>query len=100
MEHQHEAVSDSLVGPHDEHVQVNGDGHGPEEGAGVGESGNRSLSDALRRVCAEDAPHSEGVGDGGEPVRHREVNQQFPRSCPQIRPNNVGEDNQRGAQER
>lgn len=100
MEKQHQAVGDPLAGPDDEHVQVNSDGHGPEKGAGVGESGYGSLRDALQRVGVENTPDPDGVGDGGQPVRHREVHQQPPRSRPQIRPDNVGDDDERGAQKR
>ena len=80
VEGEHQAVRDPLAGPDDEHVQVHGDGHGPEEGAGVGEGGQGALHDALRRVLAENLPHTEGVGDGGEPVRHGEEDQQPPGS--------------------
>lgn len=71
---QHQTVSDSLAGPHNENIKVNSDGHRPEKGAGVGESRYRPLNDAVHRVGAKNSPGSEGVGDGGEPVRHREVN--------------------------
>lgn len=99
MKEQHQAVCDPLARPDDEDVQVHGDGHGPEETAGVRESGYGSLSDALGRVGAENAPDSEGVGDGRQPVGHREEHQQPPRGGPQVRPDNVCEDDQRGAQE-
>lgn len=97
MEHPHQAVRHSLAGPHDEHVQVDRNGHGPEERAGVGESGDGPLSHAVQRVGAEHPPDSEGVGDGGQPVGHRQVDQQSPRSRPQVRPHDVGEDDERGA---
>lgn len=84
VEKHHQAVGDSLAGPDDEDVQVNCDGHRPEKGARVGESGYRSLDNAVQRVAAENSPDSEGVGDGGEPVRHREEDQEPPRGCPQI----------------
>lgn len=100
MEKQHQAVSDSLAGPHDKNIQVNRDGHGPEKGTGVGESGYRSLNDAVQRLGVENPPHSEGVRDGGQPVGHREVDQESPRSRPQIGPDNVSEDDQRRAQKR
>lgn len=100
VEEQHQAVSESLVGQHDEDIQVNRNGHRPEEGAGVGEAGYRALDDAVQRVGAEDAPDSEGVGDGGQPVRHRQVDQELPRSGSQIGPDHVGEDDQRGPQKR
>lgn len=99
MEEHYQAVSDPLARPDDEDVEVHGDGHGPEETAGVRESGYGSLSDALGRVGAENTPDSEGVGDGREPVGHREEHQQPPRGGPQVRPDNVCEDNERGAQE-
>lgn len=68
MEEQHQAVSDPLTGPDDEDVEVHGDGHGPEEGAGVGEGGHGSLDHTVNGVRVENSPHSIGVGDGGEPV--------------------------------
>lgn len=84
VEKQHQAVSDSLAGPHDKNIQVNRNGHSPEKRAAVGESGYRPLDDAVQRVGAENSPDSEAVGDGGQPVRHREVDQELPRSSPQI----------------
>lgn len=96
VEKQNQAVGDSLAGSDDEDVQVHSDGHGPEKAAGVGESGQRALNDAVERVGAEKPPDSESVGDRGQPVRHRQVNQQLPRGCPQIRPNQVCDDNQGG----
>lgn len=99
MEAPHQAVCGSLVGPDNEYIQVHSDGHGPEEGAGVGEGGHGSLRDAVQRVGAEDPPDPVSVGDGGQPVRHREEDQQPAGSSPQISPDNVGEDDKRGAQE-
>ncbi|KAG7227101.1 hypothetical protein INR49_022448 [Caranx melampygus] len=99
VENELQAVGHSLAGPHDEDVEVNGDGHGPEEGAGVGESGHGSLDDAVHRVGLENSPDSVSVGDGGEPVRHREVNQQSPRGRPQVGPRDVGEDDEGRAHE-
>lgn len=84
MEKQHQAVGEPLAGSDYEDVQVHSDRHGPEKAAGVGESGHRSLNDAVERVGAEKSPDSETVGDGGQPVGHRQVNQQLPRGCPQI----------------
>ena len=100
VEKQDQVVSSSLVGPDDENVQVHGDGHGPKETAGIGEGGNCSLSDALGRVGAENSPDSEGVGHSRQPVRRRQVDEQLPGCCPQIWPDYVGEDDQRGPHER
>lgn len=97
MEKQHQAVGDSLTGPDDEDVEVNSDGDGPEKRAAVGESGYGPLDGAVQRVAAENSPDSEGVGGGGEPVRHREANQERPGSRPQVRPEDEGEDDERGA---
>lgn len=100
MEKEHQAVGDSLAGPDDEDVQVNSDGDGPEKRAAVGESGDGPLDGAVQGVGAENSPHSEGVGDGGQPVRHRQVNQERPGSRPQVRPDDEGEDDERGAHKR
>ena len=97
MEEQHQAVGHSLAGPHDEHIEVNSDGHRPEEGAGVGEGGHGALSHAGRRVAVESPPDPEGVGGGGQPVRHRQEDQQPAGGRPQVRPQDEGEDDQRGA---
>lgn len=75
VEEQHQAVGHPLIRPDDEHVQVDGDGDGPEERAAVGEGGHGPLSDAARRVAAEDAPHAVAIGDGGEQVGHRQEEQ-------------------------
>lgn len=99
VENELQAVGHSLAGPHDEDVQVKGDGHGPKEGAGVGEGGHGSLDDAVHRVGLENSPDSVGVGDGGETVGHREVDQESPRSRPQVGPRDVGEDDEGRAQE-
>lgn len=100
VEKQHQAVSKSLVGPHDENIQVNGDGHGPEKRACVGESGYCSLSDATHRVRVKNPPNTICVRERREPVGQREVDEEFPWSCPQVRPDDVGADDQRGAQKR
>lgn len=100
VERQHQAVSESLVGQHDENIQVDRNGHRPEKRAGVREAGYRPLDDAVQRVGAENTPDSKGVGDGGQPVRHRQVDQELPRSRSQIRPDNVGENDQRRPQKR
>lgn len=100
VEKQYQAVSESLAGHHDENIQVNRNGHRPEERAGVREAGYCPLDDAVQRVGAENTPDSKGVGDGGQPVRHRQVDQELPRSRPQIRPDNVGENDQRRPQKR
>lgn len=100
VEKQHQAVSESLAGHHDKNIQVNRNGHRPEKRAAVREGGYCPLNDAVQRVGAENSPDSKGVGDGGQPVRHREVDQELPRSSPQIWPENVGEDDHRRAQKR
>lgn len=100
VEKEHQAVGDSLTGLHDEDVEVNSDGDGPEERAAVGESGYRPLDGAVQRVGAENSPDSKGVGDGGQPVRHREAHQERPGSRPQVRPEDEGEDDERGAHKR
>lgn len=84
MEKEHQAVGDSLAGPHDEDIEVNSDGDGPEKRAAVGESGYRALDCAVQRVGVEYSPDSEGVGDGGQPVRHRKVDQERPGGRPQV----------------
>lgn len=100
MEKQHQAVGHPLTGPHDEDVEVNSDGDGPEKGAAVGESGYRPLDGAVQRVGAEKSADSEGVGGGGQPVRDREAQQQRPGGRPQVRPEDEGEDDERGAHKR
>lgn len=100
MEEQHQAVGHPLVRPDDEHVQVDGDGDGPEERAAVGESGHGTLGNAARRVAAEDAPHAVAIGDGREQVRHRQEEQQPARGGPQVGPRHVGQYDERGARER
>lgn len=50
--------------PDDGDVQVDGDGHGPEEGAGVGEGGQGALQHAVPRRGAEVLEHPVEVGGG------------------------------------
>lgn len=48
--HDVEAAEQARAGgrtPHDGDVEVKGDGHGPEEGAGVGEGGEGALQHAV-----------------------------------------------------
>lgn len=100
MEEQRQTVGHPLVRPDDEHVQVDGNGDGPEERAAVGEGGHGPLDDAARRVAAEDAPHAVAIGDGGEQVGHRQEEQQPARRGPQVGPRQVGQYDERGARER
>lgn len=100
MEKRQQPVGHSLGTPDDVHVQVNGDGHGPEERAAVGERGHGSLDDAVQRVVAKHPPDAVAVGDGGEPVRHRQEQQEHARGGPQVGPGEVGEYDERGAHER
>lgn len=84
VEKQHQAVSNSLARPHDKNIQVNRYGHRPEKRAAVGKGGYCPLDGAVQRIGAESSPDSVAVGDGGQPVRHREEDQELPRSRPQI----------------
>lgn len=72
MKIQDQTVGLSLTGLHDEDVQVHSNGHGPEEGARVGESGYSSLSDAVPSVRVKNLINSIRIGDGGEEISYRE----------------------------
>lgn len=50
--------------PHDGEVEVEGNGHGPEEGAGVGEGGQGALQHAVPRRPVEVLQHPVEVGEG------------------------------------
>lgn len=99
MEEHHQPVGGASARPDDQHVQVDGDGHRPEERAGVGERGEGSLDDTVHRVAAENSPDPEGVGGGGEPVGHGEEEQQPPRGGAQVREQRVAEDDEGRAEE-
>ena len=95
VEKQHEAVGESLVGLHDGDIQVTCDGHGPEEGAGVGESGYCSLDNTVNRVRLKYPPDPVCVRRGRKPVRQRQTDQELSGSGPQVRPSHVGQHDQR-----
>lgn len=99
VEKQHQAVGDPLARPHDEDIEVNSDGHGPEERAGVGEGGYRALDHAVHRVGAENSPHSVRVRERRQPVGDGEVEQQRARGRAQVCPQDVGEDDEGRAEE-
>jgi len=83
--------------PHNGDVEVKGDGHGPEEGAGVGEGGQGTLQHAVPRGPLEVPQHPVEVGEGREEVCQRQVEQELPGPAPQLGPQGVGADQQAGA---
>lgn len=86
--------------PHNGDIEVEGNGHGPEEGAGVGEGGQGALQHAVPRGPVEVLQHPVEIREGGEEVGQREVEQELPGTGPQLRPQGVGAHQEPGAQRR
>ena len=83
------AVSGAARRADDAKIQVEGDGHRPEEGAGVGEGGERALQHAVPRGALEVLQHPVEVGGGREQVGQRQEEQQAPRPAAQVGPQAV-----------